>query len=105
MSISVKPHHPLKELLAKCLLGIQVVPVKEQGRMVNYACNDAVKWHEDKVNIMKQWIKNMEKILIDSDSVCPQCDERLGNYTVPYHPGVHKKDCELGIMLAEMKDV
>lgn len=46
MSISVKPNHPLKELLAKLLFGIETVPMAEQRRMVNRACREAVEWHE-----------------------------------------------------------
>ena len=45
MSINVKPHHPLTELLAGLLHGIQTVPLKEQTRMKNRAIREAVKWH------------------------------------------------------------
>lgn len=50
--MNVKPNHPLKELLAKLLFGIEVVPAKEQRKMVNRACREAVKWHEDQVRMM-----------------------------------------------------
>ncbi len=46
MSITVKPHHPLQELIAKCLHGIEGVPRDEQRRMVNRVAREAVKWHE-----------------------------------------------------------
>ena len=42
MSINVKPNHPLAELLAKKLFGIEGVPVKEQTKMVNRAIKAAV---------------------------------------------------------------
>lgn len=47
----VKPNHPLQELLAQLLSGIEVVPVDEQRRMVNRACREAVKWHEKQKHI------------------------------------------------------
>lgn len=53
MSIRVKSHHPLQELLAKLLFGIEMVPIKEQKRMVSRACREAVKWHETQVAKVK----------------------------------------------------
>lgn len=47
MSISVKPHHPLMEAVAKKLTGIQKVPLVESYKMIERACQAAVKWHED----------------------------------------------------------
>ena len=46
---TVKPHHPLQELLAQLLFGIGGVPSMEQKRMVSRACREAVKWHEAEV--------------------------------------------------------
>lgn len=45
--MEVKGNHPLAEVIAKCLLGIESVPAKEQRRMVNRACKEAVKWYKD----------------------------------------------------------
>ena len=53
MGLSVKPHHPLQELLAQLLFGIETVPMKEQRRMVNRACKEAVKWHEAQMKKMQ----------------------------------------------------
>jgi hypothetical protein len=39
-------HHPLAELLARKLSGIESVPPKEQTRMVNRAIRAAVQWYE-----------------------------------------------------------
>ena len=44
MSITVEPNHPLAELLARKLLGIEGVPAKEQTRMVARAIREATKW-------------------------------------------------------------
>ncbi len=44
--MNVPPNHPLAELLATLLLGIEVVPQKEQRKMVTRAIKEAVKWHE-----------------------------------------------------------
>ncbi len=43
----------------------------------------------------------MEREVSDGNGVCPECDRWLGKWTTPYHPGVHKKDCELGIMVSD----
>ncbi len=51
MSINVKPNHPLAEILAKKLFSIEIVPQKEQTRMVNRAIKAAVQWHEDHKNV------------------------------------------------------
>lgn len=45
--ITVQPNHPLAELLACKLFGIEGVPQKEQTRMVNRAIKAAVKWYEE----------------------------------------------------------
>lgn len=46
MSLRVKPHHPLQELLAQLLFSIETVPAVEQQRMVNRTCREAVKWYD-----------------------------------------------------------
>lgn len=99
MGISVKPHHPLQELLTKLLLGIGCAPAIEQQRMVSRACREAVRWHESQTEIMKRWIKDMEIDIRGEDGVCPECNRRLGSYTNPYHKGTHKRNCDLGAML------
>lgn len=45
----VKPNHPLAELLAQLLFSIETVDAREQRRMVNHACREAVKWHKNQV--------------------------------------------------------
>lgn len=101
--MNVKPNHPLQELLAQFLFSIETVPAKEQRRMVNTACKEAVKWHRAQVERMKWWLKDMERDIRNIDGVCPECGRRLGDSIDTYHPGVHKKDCDLGLMLVDMK--
>lgn len=58
-NISVQPHHPLAELLAKCLFGIEIIPPKYIKREVNRAIREAVKWHEKDVEQMKDILKEI----------------------------------------------
>jgi hypothetical protein len=44
MFLSVKPHHPLAEILARKLFSIETVPAKEQRRMVQRAIKAAVEY-------------------------------------------------------------
>ena len=60
--------------------------------------------HETQINRLQWWVKDMERDLRHYDGVCPECDRRLGDYTNPYHPGAHKKDCDLVSMLVVMKE-
>ena len=41
---TVQPNHPLAELLGRQLIGIEIVPKKEQTLMVKRAIQTAVKW-------------------------------------------------------------
>jgi hypothetical protein len=99
----VPPNHPLAELLGKLLFGIENVPVKEQTRMVRRASREATKWHENEVSRMRWWIKDFEIDAVLTDMNCPECNNRLGEFTRPYHPGCHKSDCDLGNMLSDKK--
>lgn len=55
MSLVVKGNHPLAEVIAKRLFGIENTPKEYQQRMVNSACAEAVKWHEKDVMSIKQF--------------------------------------------------
>lgn len=44
--MEVKDNHPLAEIIAKALFGIETVPAEEQRRMVNRACKAAVWWYK-----------------------------------------------------------
>jgi len=60
MNLQIKPHHPLQELLAKLLFGIETVPVAEQKRMVNRACRAAVKWYDAQNTMTIGYIRSCE---------------------------------------------
>ena len=51
----VSPHHPLAELLAKKLSGVECVPFREQQRMVQGAIRAAVAWHEERVKELEEY--------------------------------------------------
>lgn len=90
--MNVKSNHPLKELLAKLLFSIETVSSEEQRRMVNRACQEAVKWHEAQVKTMQWWIKDMDEDIQMTNCVCPECHgghRRIG----------HLKYCALANML------
>lgn len=48
MSPTVKTH-PLADIIAKRLFGIETVPVKEQRKMVNRAVKSACEYHDSKI--------------------------------------------------------
>ena len=51
--------HPLAEILAKKLFGINSVPKKERTKMVNRAIKAAVEFHEqEKINNQNGGLKN-----------------------------------------------
>ena len=61
--VSVKPNHPLAELLAQYLFGIEIVPLKEQQKMVQRAIREAVKWHENNAGKMRLENKELQEAL------------------------------------------
>lgn len=85
----IKSNHPLQELLAKLLHGIEGVSAKEQKRMVNRACREVVKWHKEQIEQMRLWIRDMETRVY----ICPECEMALMNFNG------HDDDCELAAML------
>jgi hypothetical protein len=52
--MNVPGNHPLAEIIAKCLFGIETVPPKYMARMINRACSKAVKWHEKEIKMAKK---------------------------------------------------
>jgi len=58
--MNVKPHHPLQELLARLLFSIETVPVRVQRSMVNRACREATKWHEEQIGKLERKRTMME---------------------------------------------
>ncbi len=47
--MKAKGNHPLAEIIAKCLSGINSVPPEYRDRMINRAVKQAVKWHEEQM--------------------------------------------------------
>lgn len=61
--------------------------------------------HEALIDRMRYWLKDMERDIRGENGVCPECNRRLGEFTTPYHPGIHTKDCDLASMLVDMRVV
>jgi len=59
--MKVKQNHPLAELLAKKLFGIECVPKEEQTKMVQKTISEVVKWYEDKKHFTDCEIRMIEK--------------------------------------------
>jgi hypothetical protein len=91
--MKVKPHHPLTELLAQLLHGIETVSVQEKRRMVNRACREAVKWHREQVDQLESWICGLEKCWLGQEGVCPECNDLI-----------HNKDCKLFLFVKKKRD-
>ncbi len=82
--MKVKSHHPLMELLARLLFSIETVPSKEQKRMVNRACQEAVRWHKERTDELESWICGLAKCWLGQEDVCPECNELI-----------HDRNCKL----------
>lgn len=92
--MKVKPNHPLAELLAQLLHGIEVVNAPERRRMANRACREATKWHKEQVDRFEWWVYEMEKNLF---CCCPEC----GRWA---HGGLgHKEDCDLFLLVSRIR--
>ena len=59
--MKVKGHHPLAEGIAKKLIGVESVPEKYAGRMVQSAIDFAVQWHKEKVRDLQIEIEQLRK--------------------------------------------
>lgn len=60
--MKIKGNHPLAEVIAKCMHGIEQVPKEYQRRMINRACKKAIEWHE-KQNDYSEIIEAMQTTL------------------------------------------
>ena len=66
--MKVKGNHPLAEVIAKKLFGIEGVPKECMQRMVNAACKSAVEYHTKKLEEAKPKVdvEKIDKIIIDN---------------------------------------
>jgi len=50
--MKVKSHHPLAEIIARCLFGIEDprYDLEIKQRMINRACKRAVEWHNKELS-------------------------------------------------------
>ena len=95
--MKVKPHHPLMELLAKLLFGIETVNAPERRRMANRACREATKWHKEQVDRFEWWVYDMEKHLMATNGMCPEC----GHWIVS---AGHANDCDVFLLVNARKE-
>ncbi len=63
--MNIKPHHPLQELLGQLLFGIETIPPKEQRKAVNRACREAVKWHEEQMQLSSYKRDEINRVIPD----------------------------------------
>lgn len=55
--MKVQPNHPLAEIIACKLFGIEIVPDKEKRKMVNRAIKAAINYHEQICRSIKKGIR------------------------------------------------
>ncbi len=92
--MNVEPNHPLAELIAKLLHGVETIPRKQMKSSHMRACREAAKWHKEQVSRFEWWIYEMEKGLFCS---CPEC----GRWA---HGGLgHKEDCDLFLLVSRIR--
>jgi hypothetical protein len=51
--MEVKGNHPISEIIAKKLFGIESCPKEEQYKMINRACKAAREYHEAEIERVK----------------------------------------------------
>ena len=60
--MQVKGNHPLAEIIAKKLFGINVVPPQERDKMVQAAVHAAVDYHESRTVNVKRFPSSMHDL-------------------------------------------
>jgi len=68
--MKVKPHHPLAEVIAKCLFSIESMPREHIPRFVSKTCREAVKWYEQKEEELRQLQRSEKK---NDNKKCIKC--------------------------------
>lgn len=104
--ISVNPHHPLAEILGRKLLGIEAVPLKEQGRIVNEAIKAAVKWTLEDLDIIEGYVDLTELLQAENKKlkeVLEDCKETI-SYVKQYVSDIGlsaEDDCNRSLKLID----
>jgi hypothetical protein len=77
MSIVVKGNHPLAEIIACKLFGIERVPRQEMDKLVNRACFAATKYQKEEEKEIAKYIRDniCKRLIKDSDDWRAVADE------------------------------
>ncbi len=92
----VKPNHPLAELLAQLLHGVETIPRKQMKSSHMRACREAAKWHKEQVDRLEWWVYDMEKWMSSSGGSCPNCNSWLRFKS-------HREDCDLFLLVSRIR--
>lgn len=93
----VKQNHPLAELIAKLLHGVETIPRKLMKSSHMCACREATKWHKEQMSRFEWWVYDMEKHLQATNGMCPEC----GNWIAS---AGHEKDCDVFLLVNARKE-
>ena len=91
----VKPNHPLSELIAKLLHGVETIPRKQMKSSHMRTCREAAKWHKEQVSRFEWWVYDMEKHVRSTSCVCPECDCWVVDG--------HEEDCDLFLLVSRIR--
>lgn len=92
--VQVKPSHPLAELIAKLLHGVETIPRKQMKSSHMRACREAAKWHGEQVSRFERWVYDMEKHLLATEGMCPECGCWIASTG-------HKEDCDVFLLVSQ----
>lgn len=92
----IKPNHPLVELLAKLLHGVETIPRKQMKSFHMRACREAAKWHKEQVDRFEWWVYDMEKHLRATNGTCPECGHRIAS-------AGHAEDCDVLLLVSRLR--
>lgn len=95
--MNVPGTHPLAELLARKLFGIEGVPRNEQTKMVRQAIRAAVDWHETVIKRKDEAVKEAIGIY---EEICQSRKGSIGAMKNVYLPQLGKGDIEMALKRA-----
>ncbi len=93
----VKPNHPLAELIAKLLHGVETIPRKQMKSSHMRACREAAKWHKEQISRFESWVYDMEKHLLATEGMCPECGCWIASTG-------HASDCDVLLLVNARKE-